>query len=339
MAEAMAVDSPVSRSPESMIEAIDNCDEGTLRRLLQTVIRKVPDCRRKIAQDYGLAAELYQVSEEDRQKAIADQYSEVKTGMKDDSSSSDHLDFCERAKFVPMRLTYDERKYLRLIDATMHVSHYTDHMDTAASVNANNARKLASVSDGMSTYLWSNCGVTGSLTHPSHSCAFPRNGWSAAIKPRMSQDASSESDDAVEYEEDIYLDNESEMPSKAATSSDGLRRRTAAPAKPAMEARDDPSDGEEEEDDEIEDEETRKRRLQAGRTDILGMDGCALFCFIWLITTGVVFSLLYFSIWARDRHFFAPLQRTNVGKFFHGGVAAILDPRPARVHELVAVRS
>ena len=119
------------------------------------------------------------------------------------------------------------------------------------------------VSDGMSTYLWSNCGVTGSLTHPSHSCAFPRNGWSAAIKPRMSQaplhqrhaearariarhhtvsspppetlngqilvpkgpsvvalrkfqlnslsgilqDASSESDDAVEYEEDIYLDS------------------------------------------------------------------------------------------------------------------------------------
>mmetsp|Transcript_119583 Transcript_119583/g.168177 ORF Transcript_119583/g.168177 Transcript_119583/m.168177 type:complete len:134 (+) Transcript_119583:106-507(+) len=119
--------------------------------------------------------------------------------------------------------------------------------------------------------------------------------------------------------------DESEMPSKAATSShDGLRRRTAVPAKPAMEARDDTSDGEEE-DDEIEDEETRKRRLQAGRTDILGMDGCALFCFIWLITTGVVFSLLYFSIWARDRHFFAPLQRTKVGKFFHGGVAAILE--------------
>lgn len=42
-----------------------------------------------------------------------------------------------------MRLTYDERKYLRLIDATMHVSHYTDHMDTAQNVNANAARKLA----------------------------------------------------------------------------------------------------------------------------------------------------------------------------------------------------
>eukprot|EP00439_Symbiodinium_sp_Y106_P053639 s402_g7.t1 len=255
MAEAMAVDSPVSRSPESMIEAIDNCDEGTLRRLLQTVIRKVPDCRRKIAQDYGLAAELYQVSEEDRQKAIADQYSEVKTGMKDDSSSSDHLDFCERAKFVPMRLTYDERKYLRLIDATMHVSHYTDHMDTAASVNANNARKLASVpqsnhqaQDGIHSppdrrwdalsssccrdeqhgptvsrrsriegqkrhvnivhmFLCTNV-VTGSLKHPSQSGAFPRNGWSAAIKPHMNQDgASSESEDAVECEEDIYLDN------------------------------------------------------------------------------------------------------------------------------------
>eukprot|EP00439_Symbiodinium_sp_Y106_P056109 s402_g7.t2 len=214
MAEAMAVDSPVSRSPESMIEAIDNCDEGTLRRLLQTVIRKVPDCRRKIAQDYGLAAELYQVSEEDRQKAIADQYSEVKTGMKDDSSSSDHLDFCERAKFVPMRLTYDERKYLRLIDATMHVSHYTDHMDTAASVNANNARKLASRIEGQKRhvnivhmFLCTNV-VTGSLKHPSQSGAFPRNGWSAAIKPHMNQDgASSESEDAVECEEDIYLDN------------------------------------------------------------------------------------------------------------------------------------
>lgn len=131
-------------SSETVAAAIDRCDEGTLRRLLQTVIRKVPECRRKIAEDVGLSAELYQVSEEERQKATADQYSEkVISGKTATRSSSDAVDFCERAKFVPMRLTYDERKYLRLIDATMHVSHYTDHMDTAQNVNANAARKLA----------------------------------------------------------------------------------------------------------------------------------------------------------------------------------------------------
>eukprot|EP00434_Breviolum_minutum_P042653 symbB.v1.2.037978.t1/scaffold5766.1/size23849/2 len=133
-------------SAESISAAIETCDEGTLRRLLQTVIRKVPECRRKIAEDVGLSTELYQVSEAERQKATADQYSEKVLSGKTGSlhASSDAVDFCERAKFVPMRLTYDERKYLRLIDATMHVSHYTDHMDTAQSVNANAARKLAS---------------------------------------------------------------------------------------------------------------------------------------------------------------------------------------------------
>ncbi|CAJ1448606.1 unnamed protein product, partial [Effrenium voratum] len=140
--EAMAVDAPSPNAAE-ISKAIDQCDEGTLRHILQKVIRKVPECRRKIAEDMGLTAELYQVSEEERQKAIADQYSEMKTSAKNESSASDAVDFCERAKFVPMRLTYDERKYLRLIDATMHVSHYTDHMDTAMNANANTARKLA----------------------------------------------------------------------------------------------------------------------------------------------------------------------------------------------------
>jgi len=35
-------------------------------------------------------------------------------------------------------LTYDERKYLRLIDSTVHVSRYTDHMDTCLHVGATN---------------------------------------------------------------------------------------------------------------------------------------------------------------------------------------------------------
>jgi len=96
-----------------------------------------------VAQDCNLSAELYQVSEEERQKAVADQYSELKTNANDDSNVTDEVDFYERAKFVPMRLTYEERKYLRLIDATMHVSSYTDHMDAASNANVNPARKLA----------------------------------------------------------------------------------------------------------------------------------------------------------------------------------------------------
>mmetsp|Transcript_46095 Transcript_46095/g.85976 ORF Transcript_46095/g.85976 Transcript_46095/m.85976 type:complete len:157 (+) Transcript_46095:63-533(+) len=150
--------------------------------------------------------------------------------------------------------------------------------------------------------------------------------------------SSDSSEGEVDWEEDIYLDNESEMPRKPASSSTTavtgtLRRRTGAAPSGAREAppRKQPAqaeggqDDEEYEEDEEEDEEARKRRLQEGRTDIFGLDGCALFCFIWLVTTGVLFSLLYFSIFARDRHFFAPLQRTKVGKFFHGGVAALVE--------------
>jgi hypothetical protein len=38
--------------------------------------------------------------------------------------------FVERTKFIPMRLTLGERKYLRLLDAALQVSEYTDKIDT-----------------------------------------------------------------------------------------------------------------------------------------------------------------------------------------------------------------
>ena len=38
--------------------------------------------------------------------------------------------FVERAKFIPLRLTLPERKYLRLLDAALQVSEYTDKIDT-----------------------------------------------------------------------------------------------------------------------------------------------------------------------------------------------------------------
>ena len=38
--------------------------------------------------------------------------------------------FVERCKFIPLRLTIGERKYLRLLDAALSVSDYTDKIDT-----------------------------------------------------------------------------------------------------------------------------------------------------------------------------------------------------------------
>ena len=38
--------------------------------------------------------------------------------------------FVERTKYIPLRLTFGERKYLRLLDAALQVSEYTDKIDT-----------------------------------------------------------------------------------------------------------------------------------------------------------------------------------------------------------------
>lgn len=37
--------------------------------------------------------------------------------------------FVERSKYIPLRLTLTERKYLRLLDAALQVSEYTDKID------------------------------------------------------------------------------------------------------------------------------------------------------------------------------------------------------------------
>lgn len=38
--------------------------------------------------------------------------------------------FLERSRYIPLRLTYEERKFLRLAEAALSVSEYTDRVDT-----------------------------------------------------------------------------------------------------------------------------------------------------------------------------------------------------------------
>jgi len=47
----------------------------------------------------------------------------------------------DRARYIPMRLTYEERKQLRLLEATLQASSYTDRVDTAAMAAPGAARK------------------------------------------------------------------------------------------------------------------------------------------------------------------------------------------------------
>lgn len=127
---------------DDLSAALDECDEAGLKRLLTSLLTKSAECRQKVLEDQNLTTDIT-ASRAERDRAKDDQYKELKTDPADLADSRD-IDFYERAKFVPMRLTYDERKYLRLIDSTVHVSRYTDHMDAVGGgAKANPARKMA----------------------------------------------------------------------------------------------------------------------------------------------------------------------------------------------------
>lgn len=139
----MAAEPPNAATvPLDISAALDECDEAGLKRLLTSLLTKSAECRQKVLEEQNLTTDIT-ASRAERDRAKDDQYKELKTDAADLADSRD-IDFYERAKFVPMRLTYDERKYLRLIDSTVHVSRYTDHMDAVGGgAKANPARKMA----------------------------------------------------------------------------------------------------------------------------------------------------------------------------------------------------
>lgn len=48
--------------------------------------------------------------------------------------------FIERSKYIPLRLTFDERKYLRLLESALNVCEYTDKIDVI--VYSNKAKRI-----------------------------------------------------------------------------------------------------------------------------------------------------------------------------------------------------
>jgi len=50
--------------------------------------------------------------------------------------------YVERTKYIPLRLTYEERKYLRLLEATLNVSEYTGNVNVILIPLFNNIFKL-----------------------------------------------------------------------------------------------------------------------------------------------------------------------------------------------------
>lgn len=55
--------------------------------------------------------------------------------------------FIERSKYIPLRLTYDERKYLRLLEAGLSVCEYTDKIDILSYSQSKSKRIVAQIKE------------------------------------------------------------------------------------------------------------------------------------------------------------------------------------------------
>eukprot|EP00434_Breviolum_minutum_P036584 symbB.v1.2.032417.t1/scaffold3872.1/size49016/3 len=58
----------------------------------------------------------------------------------------------------------------------------------------------------------------------------------------------------------------------------------------------------------------RKKYGENPRSDIMGIDGCALFVLIYIVVAGVVFTIIFLSMYARHRDIFANMPLPGFAK-------------------------
>jgi hypothetical protein len=68
--------------------------------------------------------------DEEWERVVAGPFTEVVLSAQPAVGTSVGEWFVERSKFIPLRLNLAERKYLRLLEAALSVSEYTDKIDT-----------------------------------------------------------------------------------------------------------------------------------------------------------------------------------------------------------------
>ncbi|KAF8638576.1 hypothetical protein AX17_002118 [Amanita inopinata Kibby_2008] len=113
--------------------------KGSRKRHAVKPLEKKPEKKAKIVADEAMDIEKSEAKDAEDDEDSDDDWERVTPmavssmeilGAQPAIGSSVGDWFLERSKYIPMRLTLGERKYLRLLDAALTVSEYTDKIDT-----------------------------------------------------------------------------------------------------------------------------------------------------------------------------------------------------------------
>ncbi|KAF4711950.1 hypothetical protein FOZ63_019102, partial [Perkinsus olseni] len=133
--------------------------KDSLKRFVNTVLRNDHSHALQVAELAGIPVHVPEeltsdtvmhASAEEEREAELDQYADKGVEASDESeaevgvnSVDDEASMIARAKWVPIRLTYDERKLLRLVESAMQVADYTDKVDVQFPPHVSPARQMA----------------------------------------------------------------------------------------------------------------------------------------------------------------------------------------------------